>query len=123
MRSVNGMRKPPPAPRNAGSCKHTTEIVDDDTLEVEFYDYSTAGGRAEVDNRPDDPRAHKLRNRLLNDFILHQLRAPLPASLRGPQALTERQLLLYLDVLDTPTEEDWKNGAAISTVGYGLDVP
>jgi arylsulfatase A-like enzyme len=103
--------------------KGTTDIVVDDTLEVEYYDYSTEGGRAEVDSTPDDPRAKGLLKRLLKDLIPDQLRAPLPPRLRGPQALTHEHLVAYLDLLDGLTDEEWRNGAAISLLGYGLNVP
>ena len=32
-----------------------TTRIDRRSIEIEFYDYDTVGGRAEVDNTPDDP--------------------------------------------------------------------
>jgi uncharacterized sulfatase len=103
--------------------KHTTDIVVDHTMEVEFYDYSTEGGRLEIDNTPDDFRATRLRKLLLRDLIPHELRAPLPRSLRAPQAVSERHLIAYVDMLDSLTGDQWAEGAALSIVGYGLNVP
>lgn len=103
--------------------QHTTDIVADDTMEMEFYDYSTEGGRLELDNTPGDRRATRLRNRLLRDLIPHELRAPLPRGLRGPQGASQQHLIAYLDLLDTLTGDQWAEGAARSIVGYGLNVP
>ena len=70
-------------------------------MEVEYYDYSTEGGRLEIDNTPDDRQATRLRNRLLRDLIPHELRATLPRALRAPQAVSQQHLIAYLDLLDT----------------------
>src|SRR2546423_226144 len=37
--------------------------------EIEFYDYATAGGRAETNNTPDDPRVPALLDQLLSDLL------------------------------------------------------
>jgi hypothetical protein len=84
---------------------------------------STRGGRAELDNRPDDPRALDLTKQVLNDFIPKELRAPLPKRFQPFQEATERQRITYLDMLGSLTDEDWENGAATTIVGYGLNVP
>lgn len=101
----------------------TTNIVFDNTLELEFYDYSTPGGVAETDNRPNDPHANGLYNRLVHDLIPHELQAPLPSSLPGFQAASKARLLAYLQFLDGLSEQEWLDGAATSILGYGLDVP
>ena len=101
----------------------TTNIVFDDNLELEFYDYSTPGGVAELENRPKDPHAKGLYNRLVHDLIPHELQAPLPSSLQGPQALSKARLLAYLQFLDGLSEQQWLDGAATSILGYGLNVP
>jgi arylsulfatase A-like enzyme len=101
----------------------TTNIVFDNTLELEFYDYATPGGVAETDNRPNDPRAKGLFNRLVHDLIPHELQAPLPSSLQGFQAASKVRLLAYLQFLDGLSEQEWLDGAATSILGYGLNVP
>jgi hypothetical protein len=58
----------------------TTDIAFDSTIEIEYYDYSTPGGRAETHNRKNDPRAAVLYRALLQDILPKDLRAPLPAS-------------------------------------------
>lgn len=59
----------------------------------------------------------------VRDLIPHELRAPLPRSLRAPQAVSERHLIAYVDMLDSLTGDQWAEGAALSIVGYGLNVP
>jgi arylsulfatase A-like enzyme len=101
----------------------TTNIVFDDTLELEFYDYSTPGGVAETDNRPNDPRAKGLYNRLVHDLIPRELQAPLPGNLQKFQAASKERLLDYLQFLDGLSEQQWLDGAATTILGYGLNVP
>jgi uncharacterized sulfatase len=51
-------------------------------MEVEFYDYSTAKGRAELLSEPDDPRVKALVDRLFNRYVPTQTQQPLPRGLR-----------------------------------------
>jgi arylsulfatase A-like enzyme len=53
-----------------------TTTVSKRSLETEFYDYGTAGGRAEVSNTPDDPRAARALASLLDNLIPNELEAP-----------------------------------------------
>jgi uncharacterized sulfatase len=102
----------------------TTDISYDSTLDVEFYDYSTPGGVAETDNRPNDPHSRGLYNRLVNDLIPHELQAPLPASLQPFQDASKARLIAYLQAIDNLTTDDWIAGAAgVNILGYGLNVP
>jgi hypothetical protein len=102
----------------------TTDIVYDNTLELEFYDYSTPGGVAELDNRPNDPQSRGLYNRLVHDLIPHELQAPLPASLQPFQDAAKERLVAYLKAIDELTTDDWIGGAAGANIlGYGLTVP
>src|SRR5690242_20654131 len=58
-----------------------TGDIDPTTLpEIEFYDYATAGGRAETNNTPGDPRVPALLNQLLSNLLPNELRAPLPGT-------------------------------------------
>jgi arylsulfatase A-like enzyme len=70
------------------------------SIEIEFYDYDTARGRAEVDNDPDDPRAKAMLQLLLNDIIPNELRAPLPLRFRPAQDLALAELLVYAAIID-----------------------
>ena len=71
-----------------------TTTVSKRSLETEFYDYGTAGGRAEVSNTPDDPRAARALASLLDNLIPNELEAPLPAAYAEAQAAAKRA---YLD--------------------------
>src|SRR4051794_11280959 len=73
----------------------TAQIADDNTLETEFYDYSTQAGRAELDNLQNDPRIPALKNRLLNEIIPNEFRAPLPGALGRAQTLSQVAYLTY----------------------------
>jgi uncharacterized sulfatase len=86
-----------------------TVRIDRSTIETEFYDYATAQGRAELDSTPDDPRAERALRVLLDRIVPNELRAPLPPSLQGPQAIERERyialaaLLENLDPSDTDT--------------------
>ncbi|MBV8094483.1 MAG: sulfatase-like hydrolase/transferase [Acetobacteraceae bacterium] len=73
----------------------TAQIDNDNTLETELYDYSTEAGRAELDNLQDDPRIPALKNRLLNEIIPNEFRAPLPGALGTAQTLSQIAYLTY----------------------------
>ena len=51
-------------------------------MQIDFYDYSSEGGRAETESRPRDPRAQMLLDRLLNQYVPRQMAATLPAPLQ-----------------------------------------
>jgi uncharacterized sulfatase len=72
----------------------TAQIADNNTLETEFYDYSTEAGRAELDNLQNDPRIPALKRLLLDEIIPNEFRAPLPGVLRTAQISSE---IAYLD--------------------------
>lgn len=87
----------------------TTRIVQK-SIELEYYDYATRGGRLEIDNlcSPEDETckasgtqaAQKLQL-LLNNLISNELRAPLPGALKKAQEFSRDRYLLYVSALDT----------------------
>ncbi|MGX2042120.1 sulfatase-like hydrolase/transferase [Methylocaldum sp. MU1018] len=72
-----------------------TTTIDQSSIELEFYDYATAGGRAETENTPDDPRVQKMLNRLLTDIIPNELQAPLPSPYGRAQTRARLKYLVY----------------------------
>jgi hypothetical protein len=84
----------------------TTNINFNDTIETEFYDYATPGGRAETDNRKDDPRAAILYKALLQNILPNELRAPLPPRFRPAQTIAKANYLAYVKVINTLTASD-----------------
>ena len=73
----------------------TDQIADDETLETELYDYSTAEGQAELDNLKHDPRIPALKQTLLGNLIPNVLRAPLPGLLGAAQTASRDAYLAY----------------------------
>lgn len=78
-----------------------TTTIDMSSIEIEFYDYKTPGGLAELDNIPNDPRARAMLQRLLNDIIPNELQAPLPSSFSRAQTVARDKYLIYAALVDT----------------------
>ncbi|MGH7114845.1 MAG: sulfatase-like hydrolase/transferase [Stellaceae bacterium] len=73
----------------------------DGTMELEYYDYTTPGGRAETDNRQlRDPGAAALYALLLHHVLPNELRAPLPPSLVPAQRVAEKLYLDYVSLIN-----------------------
>jgi uncharacterized sulfatase len=74
------------------------------SVEVEFYDYATEGGRAELDNTPDDPRAAPLVKQLLEDILPNEVRAPLHGKYSILQSLAKERWLLFARLMEYPPD-------------------
>ncbi|WP_431269635.1 sulfatase-like hydrolase/transferase [Dankookia sp. P2] len=96
----------------------STEILPG-SMELEFYDYATAEGRAELASRPDDPRARALL-RLLERLIPQELRERLPGGL-GPVQDLQRDLYLLLAQKVLSPDGDTPARDAVRGLGYGRD--
>ncbi len=48
------------------------------SLQLEYYDYATAEGRAETRSHPHDPRAKAMAHKLFTQYVPQQMEAPLP---------------------------------------------
>ena len=95
-----------------------TGQIEPDTVELEFYDYGTPEGVAELANNPDDPRAQQMLNVLLNGLIPNELRARLPGVLGVAQDISrDAYLLLEQHVLDPATNQPVRD--LLSQLGYG----
>ena len=77
----------------------TAHIANDETLETEFYDYSTGPGRAETDNLRYDLRIPALKQSLLKNLIPDVLRAPLPGALGAAQEVSKYAYIAYETLL------------------------
>lgn len=76
----------------------------DGTMEFEYYDYSTPGGRAETDNRKlRDPGAAALYGLLLHRVLPDELRAPLPPDLVAAQTVAAKLYLDYVNLINGGT--------------------
>ncbi len=79
--------------------KHTTTIKPN-TTEVEFYDYTTPGGRAETHNKPKDPRVPGLLKQLAG-LVDSELQKPLPGHYLNAQNRAHARYLQFLRINDT----------------------
>lgn len=86
--------------------KRGTTRIDAGSIETEFYNYGTPQGRAEVANRPHDPRAAPALELLLDEIVPKEFRAPLPAGLLGPQAFSRTRYLAYSALLENIDSND-----------------
>ena len=84
----------------------TTDIAMDGTMEFEYYDYSTPGGRLEQVNKKSDPAASALYSMLLADVIPNELRAPLPSSLLAQQTIVRDRYLQYVNLVNGTAKSD-----------------
>jgi arylsulfatase A-like enzyme len=105
---------------------YTAQIADDSTLETELYDYSTAGGQAELDNvstlDPSDPRIAQYKQLLLGDLIPNVLRAPLPGSLGVAQEVSKVAYLAYLALIKNYNPDSSRSiGTLLANLPFGQD--
>src|SRR5262249_39674836 len=77
-----------------------TAVIDPDTVELEFYDYATEGGRLELDNQPDHPLARRMLRDLFTRYVPQEMEQPLPGALRAVSELAKRQFIAYVAALD-----------------------
>jgi uncharacterized sulfatase len=78
---------------------YTTKIIPDST-EVEFYDYSTVGGRHETHNVPDDSRVQGLLQQL-EILTKNELAKTLPGQYRIVQERARLRYLLFVQYITT----------------------
>jgi uncharacterized sulfatase len=98
-----------------------TDRVIPSTMQFEFYDYRTAGGRAETDNAPDDPRAAGMLADLRNNLIPNELRAPLPGAYRNLQFQAREDYLKFAYLIENPPDGDSKPAIVKKWLGFGQD--
>jgi hypothetical protein len=97
-----------------------TGEIEPETLELEYYDYGTPGGAAELANTPDAPEAQQMLGTLMKDLIPNELRAPLPGALGAAQALSKLAYLLVEEkVLDPNAGASIRD--QIADLGYGRE--
>jgi uncharacterized sulfatase len=71
-----------------------------DSIQLEYYDYQTPGGRLETDNRKNDPAAVVLLQQLLTNVLPNELRAPLPSTFIPAQTDAKTRYITYVDAID-----------------------
>jgi len=99
---------------------YSTDVIAS-SIETEFYDYSTAAGRAETHNTPSDARVPALLAQLRNNLIPHELRAPLPGVYRLAQLRAQQAFLQYSYLIENPPSGDDRPKILSKWLGYGQD--
>ena len=84
------------------------------SLQLEFYDYATAQGRAETRSQPHDPRARALAHKLFTQYVPKQMEAPLPPPLKRPVAKARASYVEFV----AATNKGSITGA-LQSLGYG----
>ena len=70
-------------------------------MELEFYDYATAEGRAETRSHPHDPRAKALARKLFTQYVPQQFEAPLPPPLKRTVVQARASYVAYEGIFNT----------------------
>ena len=96
-----------------------SSTIDPNTVQLEFYDYATQGGRMELTNTPSDPRALATARELATNIIPNELQAPLPRNLRLEQEASKIAHLLFRALIENKPEEAWQGNGLEKLLGYG----
>jgi arylsulfatase A-like enzyme len=93
-------------------------------IELEFYDYNTSRGRAELVSHPHDPRARALLKKLLEQYVPQQMQAPLPTpALRRASRRARESYLAFVALSDAYFAKQLINEHQITkTFDYGLNM-
>jgi arylsulfatase A-like enzyme len=90
------------------------------SLQLEYYDYATATGRAETRSHPQDPRAKTMAHKLFTQYVPQQMEAPLPPPLKRTVAKARASYIRFeaqFNVLNlVKLVQDGKLGTLL---GYG----
>lgn len=102
----------------------TSDIIPS-SIELEFYDYSTTGGKLELDNlaftNPGDPRIQSTAQLLLSEIVPNELQAKLPGTLGEVQKASKIAHLLFRDFIALKPSGSWRNGGLQKLLGYGRE--
>jgi hypothetical protein len=96
-----------------------TSSIDPSTVQLEFYDYATQGGRMEMINTPSDPRAASTLQALRQTIIPNELQALLPPRLLPAQLESKLRHLAFRALIENKPEATWEEGGLLSLLGYG----
>jgi arylsulfatase A-like enzyme len=84
------------------------------SVQLEFYDYATAQGRAETRSHPHDPRAKALAHKLFTQYVPQQMEAPLPPPLKRTVAKARANYVAFVAKTNIGSLK-----SALQTLGYG----
>ena len=83
-------------------------------MQLEFYDYATAEGRAETRSHPHDPRAKALAHKLFTQYVPQQMEAPLPPPLKRTVAKARASYVAFVAKTNIGSLK-----SALQALGYG----
>lgn len=101
--------------------KPLTGDVRPSTVELEFYDYTTEGGKLEIDNTASDPRVKGLVKQLLTDILPNEVRAPMGGKYSILQSLARDRFLLFEHLMEHPPEGKRSPKFLMKWLGFGRD--
>ncbi len=97
----------------------TTRVIPR-SIKLEFYDYTTAAGRAETRSHPHAPRAKALAHKLFHQYVPQQMEAPLPPSLRPTVAKARASYVAFNALMNAYSYKELGPQRKLATVlGYG----
>jgi len=99
----------------------STSNITLDSMQLEFYDYSTESGRMELDSTPDDARVQPLLDQLIEQIIPGELQQALPVPFRVIQEGAKTAHLKYRDYIEGQSPTLWENGGLYTALGYGAE--
>ena len=91
------------------------------STQVEYYDYQTARGRAELDNDKDNARVPELLKQLLTQHLPNEIRAPLPGPFGEIQKQAKTEYLLFAHLMQNPPDGFERPEILRKWLGYGND--
>ena len=91
-------------------------------MQLEYYDYSTEAGRAEMRSTPEDPHARALARTLFGEYVPRAMQAPLPtSSLRRASRRGRESYLAFVALANAYSVKQLIDGEKLKTaLGYGL---
>jgi arylsulfatase A-like enzyme len=95
--------------------------IDQSSVALEFYDYTTYGGPLELDSEPDNPLAQRGAAALLNYIIPNELRGPLPPALAVAAAEAKVKTLVFTALAEAVGEHRATTGDVAALTGIGHD--
>ena len=100
-----------------------TSTINPQTVQTEFYDYSTSGGQLELINTArSDPRAEQMYRLLLSETIPNELQQLLPAPLSVPQEAAKIAHLAFRALIYNLPESGFQDSNVLGDLlGYGRD--
>ena len=100
-----------------------TSTINPQTVQTEFYDYSTHGGQLELTNTAQsDPRAHQMYQLLVSEIIPNELQQLLPAPLFLSQEVAKIEHLAFRALIYDLPEGGFQTPNLLGDLlGYGRD--